>query len=122
MTTEQLICARVLDFLSSATHWNRGIWNVGTILALQEVLEASEAQRDGHLSPPTIKGVTGTAIRLSENDPGLGTAHERTTLISLLQTTGDARDELLYQGLEYEAISELVQRTAPTTFATGHVR
>lgn len=110
---EQLVCARVLDFLSSASHWNRGLWNVGTILALEEVLEASEAQRDGHLSGTTIRGVTGTAIRLSEHDPGVGTIQERTTVLNLLKNNGDPRDELLYEGLEYEAIAELVQRTEP---------
>jgi len=110
---EQLVCSRILDFLSSKTHWNRGLWNVGTILALQEVLEASEAQRDGHLSEKTIKGATTTAIRLAENDPGLGDQQQRATLISLLKMNGEPRDELQYQGLEYEAIHELIERIAP---------
>jgi hypothetical protein len=107
---EQLVCARILDFLSSKTHWNRGIWNVGTILALQEVLEGSEAQRDGHLSEKTIRGATTTAIRLSEQDPGLGTSQERATIVGLLKVNDEPRDELLYGGLEYEAIAELVQK------------
>jgi len=111
---EQLVCARILDFLSSKTHWNRGLWNVGTILALQEVLEASEAQRDGHLSEKTIKAATTTAIRLSEQDPGLGTDQERATLVGLLKSNGEPRDDLLYEGLEYEAIAELVQQAAST--------
>jgi hypothetical protein len=109
---EQLVCARILDFLSSKAHWNRGLWNVGTILALREVLEASEAQRDGHLSEKTIKGAITTAIRLAEEDPGLGSDLERATLISLLKTNGGPRDDLQYRGLEYEAISEFVQRTS----------
>jgi hypothetical protein len=107
---EQLVCARILDFLSSKTHWNRGLWNVGTILALQEVLEASEAQRNGHLSEKTIRAATSTAIRLSEQDPGLGTDQERATLVGLLKSNGEPRDDLLYEGLEYEAIAELVQQ------------
>lgn len=107
---EQLVCARILDFLSSKTHWNRGLWNVGTILALQEVLEASEAQRNGHLSEKTIRAATTTAIRVSEQDPGFGTDQERATLVGLLKSNGEPRDDLLYEGLEYEAIAELLQQ------------
>lgn len=111
---EQLICARVLDFFSSRTHWNRGLWNVGTILAIREVLEAAEAQRDGHLSEKTIKGVITTAIRLAQQDPGMGTAQERATLLGLLTINGEPRDELQFQGLEYEAITEIVNQSAGT--------
>jgi hypothetical protein len=109
---EQLVCARLLDFFSSRTHWNRGLWNVGTILALHEVLEASEAQRDGHLSEKTIKGATTTAIRLLRLDPGVGTDQQRATLLALLTVNGEARDELLFQGLEFEAIAEQVRQVS----------
>jgi hypothetical protein len=109
---EQLVCARLLDFFSSRTHWNRGLWNVGTILALHEVLEASEAQRDGHLSEKTIKGATTTAIRLLHLDPGIGTDQQRDTLLTLLRVSSEPRDELLFQGLEYEAIAEQVRQVS----------
>lgn len=42
--TENLIAARLLDYFSTRTHWHRTLWNAGTILALGEILEASEAQ------------------------------------------------------------------------------
>jgi hypothetical protein len=108
------VCARLLDFLSSKTHWNRGLWNVGTMLALQEILEASEAQRDAHL--PSIKGAVSTAIRLLENDLGVGSTQERETLTSFLLSGGQPRDELNYGGLEFEAIAEAKERSNANNF------
>lgn len=109
---EQLVCARLLEFFSSRTHWNRGLWNVGTILALHEVLEASQAQRDGHLTEKAIKGATTTAIRLLQLDPGIGTDRQRAVLVSFLKVNGEPRDELMFEGLEYEAIAEHVRQVS----------
>lgn len=110
---EQLICARLLDYFSSKTHWNRSLWGAGTILALHEVLEASEAQSQGHLSDKTIKSAIVTALRLLQDDPGMGTPQERETLAGLLRFDGEPRNDLPFQGLEYEAIKETVERSIP---------
>jgi len=110
---EQLICARLLDYFSSKTHWNRSLWGAGTILALREVLEASEAQSQGHLTDKTIKGAVVTALRLLRDDPGMGTPQERETLAGLLHFNGEPRNDLPFQGLEYEAIKETVERSLP---------
>ncbi|HEU4416001.1 MAG TPA: hypothetical protein VFT65_14540, partial [Candidatus Angelobacter sp.] len=110
---ERLVFARLLDFFSSKTHWNRGLWNGGTILALQEVLEASEAQRDGHLNEKTIRGAISTAIRSLGSDPGFGTFQERETTFALLSSNGEPRDELLYGGLEYEGVAEAIRTSTP---------
>ncbi len=69
---ENTLAARLLDYFSSRTHWHRSLWNVGTILALREVLEASEAQNLGHLSEKSIRGAVTTALRLLRDDPGIG--------------------------------------------------
>ena len=110
---EQLICARLLDYFSSKTHWNRALWGAGTVLALQEVLEASEAQSQGHLTDKTIKGAVVTALRLLQDDPGMGTPQERKTLAGLLHFDSEPRNDLPFQGLEYEAIKEMVERSIP---------
>jgi hypothetical protein len=109
---EQLICARLFDYFSSRTHWNRALWGAGTILALWEVLEASEAQDQGHLDK-TAKGAIVTALRLLQDDPGMGTPQERQTLSGLLKFDGQPRSELPFQGLEYEAIKETIERCTP---------
>jgi hypothetical protein len=112
-TFEQLVCARLFDYFSTRTHWNRSLWNVGTLLALQEVLEASEAQKQGHLSEPSIRGAVATALSLLHDDPGIGNTLERSVLTELLTANGAPRDEVAFRGLEYEAISEIVQTAAP---------
>lgn len=110
---EQLICARLLDYFSSKTHWNRSLWGAGTILALREVLEASEAQSQGHLSDKTIKSAIVTALRFLRHDPGVATPLERETVAGLLRFDGEPRNDLPFQGLEYEAIKETVERSIP---------
>ncbi len=110
---EQLICARLFDYFSSRTHWNRSLWNVGTLLALREVLEASEAQNQGHLKDTAIRGVVATALRLLHDDPGLGTPLDRSALEALLTFNGAPREEVPFQGLEYEAIKEIVEKATP---------
>jgi hypothetical protein len=107
---ENLIAARLLDYFSSRTHWHRTLWNAGTILALREVLEASEAQNLGHLSEKSIRGAVTTALRLLQDDPGLGGPNERAALVGALTLNGDPKEEILYKGLEYEQIQELLQR------------
>jgi hypothetical protein len=109
---EQLICARLLDYFSSRTHWNRSLWGAGTILALREVLEAGEAQSQGHLSEKTTKEAVITALRQLRDDPGMGTPQERATLEGLLLTNHEPRNELPFEGLEYEAIKEIVERSS----------
>jgi hypothetical protein len=111
--TENLIGARLLDYFSTRTHWPRTLWNAGTILALREVLEASEAQNLGHLSEKSIRGAVTTALRLLKDDPGIGGPNERAALIGALTLNGDPKEEILYNGLEYEQIQELLQRATP---------
>jgi hypothetical protein len=110
---ENLIAARLLDYFSSRTHWHRALWNAGTILALREVLEASEAQNLGHLSEKSIGGAVTTALRLLRDDPGIGGPKERVALVGALTLNGEPRDEILYNGLEYEQIQELLHRATP---------
>ena len=68
---EQHVAARLLEFFQPAVHWNRALWNIGTILAIREVLEASEAARAGILGPDSMQSVVSTAIRLSGKDPAI---------------------------------------------------
>ena len=43
------VTARLIDFYGAATPWHRGLWTVGLVLTLRELLEASEAVRSGVL-------------------------------------------------------------------------
>jgi hypothetical protein len=110
---ENLVAARMLDYFSTRTHWHRALWNAGTVLALREVLEASEAQNEGHLSERSVRGAVATALRLLKDDPGIGNAAERIALADTLTFEGQPKNEIHYRGLEYEQIHQLVERAAP---------
>lgn len=112
-TAENLTATRLLDYFSSRTPWHRSLWNAGAILALREVLEASEAQNSGHLSERTIKGAVTTALRLVKDDPGIGNDDERRVLVEALSFNGGPREEILFKGLEYEQVSEILERVTP---------
>ena len=51
--------ARLLDFFSEATPWHRGLWGIGLVLKLKEILEASEAVRHRVLNEPALKELVG---------------------------------------------------------------
>ncbi len=66
-----LVLARLVDFFGHRTPWHRRLWNVGTCLALQEVVEYADACLSG--SVPNTQGlrfVVGTAKREVSRDPG----------------------------------------------------
>lgn len=46
---------RLLEFLSDRTHWQRSLWGVGVVLAMEELFEACVASKQGHLSEGSIK-------------------------------------------------------------------
>jgi hypothetical protein len=112
-SAENLTAARLLDYFSSRTPWHRSLWNAGAILALREVLEASEAHNSGHLSERSIKGAVTTALRLVKDDPGIGSPDERRVLVDALTFNGGAREEILLKGLEYEQVKEILERATP---------
>lgn len=46
---------RLLEFLSERTAWQRSLWGVGVVLAMEELFEACVASKQGHLSEGAIK-------------------------------------------------------------------
>jgi hypothetical protein len=110
---ENHIAARLLEYLSTRTPWHRILWNSGSILALREVLEASEAFSQGHLSDTTVRAAVRAALRLVREDPGFGGPAERAALASCLTVNGEARAELNFEGLEYEQIRQFLDDATP---------
>jgi len=110
---ENLLASRLLEYFHSGTPWHRTLWNAGTILALREVIEASEALNQGHLSELSLRGAVVTALRLLKDDPGMGSATERTALATALTINNEPRNEILYKGMEYEQIQEALQVSTP---------
>lgn len=69
-----LVVARLGEFFDHRTPWNRGLWQVGTILALREVLEYEDSVAGGQ----PVEGLTyvcQSAVTMCTGDPGLGGEH-----------------------------------------------
>jgi hypothetical protein len=98
---EELAGARLLEFLSARTRWNRSLWNAGLRLMLEEVLEASEAAQAGVLSPETLAYIVGAAMKTAAADPGVG---DRSTLKALQEAL---QPKMRYNGLDYFAVQQL---------------
>jgi hypothetical protein len=52
---ERVAVIRLLEFLQNRTPWNRSLWGIGVILAMDELYEGCAALRQGHLSDGAIK-------------------------------------------------------------------
>lgn len=102
---ERHVAARLLEFFQPAVHWNRALWNIGTILAIREVLEASEAARAGILGPDSMQSVVSTAIRLSGRDPAIG-KDSKQALQQLLKKA-EQKGQLRFEGLDYRILADL---------------
>jgi hypothetical protein len=100
---EEVIAARLLEFLAAATPWHRRLWNTSLLLGLREVLEAAEAARASVLSEESVKATASTCVRLAGLDPGLGGEQAVRTLQHAL--TGRLR----YDGLDYHTVSHIAE-------------
>lgn len=114
---ENYIAARLLEYLSSRTPWHRILWNSGSNLALREVLEASEAFSQGHLSDTTVRAAVRAALRMVRDDPGFGGTAERAALADCLTINGEPRAEITFEGLEYEQIRQFLNDATPNYLA-----
>jgi hypothetical protein len=54
---ENLAVIRLLEFLSDRSPWNRSLWGIGVVLALEELYEACDVMAQGHLSPAAVKRI-----------------------------------------------------------------
>lgn len=54
---ERVAVGRLLEFLSDRMPWHRSLWGIGIVLAMDELFEACEAMRQGHLSEGSVKRI-----------------------------------------------------------------
>ena len=82
-TPTSLVHARLGEFFAHRSPWHRRLWSVGTVLAIQEVIEYAEACLNGAMANTEgLKYVTATAKREVERDPGA--APLKTEIVSCL--------------------------------------
>lgn len=100
--TERLAALRLLELCDANLPWHRSLWGIGIELALQELIEASDAMLLGTLSEASVKRLAKSIQRMSGADPTLS-AQEKTALNERLR-------EVPRQGGEaYSAICQLSQ-------------
>ncbi len=81
--------------------WHRGLWSVGTVLILKEILEASEAARVGALGTEALAALVNTALKQVGLDPGTGGPQQRRALQDVL------KPNLRFEGLDYHAVRQI---------------
>lgn len=66
-----LVAARLRDFFEPGERWFRGLWDVGLVLSLTEILEATEAAAQGVLSPAAVQWLCDDVRSLLLTDTGV---------------------------------------------------
>jgi len=75
---------RTAEFFDPAIQWQRTLWNTGLVLSLKEILEASDAVREGALHPAALKWLANSVHGMISADPGSGFENERKALRTAL--------------------------------------
>lgn len=73
----EAVRSRAAEFFDPAVQWQRALWNTGLVLSLKEILEASDAVREGALHPAALKWLANSVHGMISSDPGCGTESER---------------------------------------------
>lgn len=66
-----LVGARLRDFFQPGERWFRGLWDVGVVLSLREILEASEAASHGVLSGAALDWLCSDIRAILMSDTGI---------------------------------------------------
>lgn len=74
---ENLAVVRLLEFLSDRSPWNRSLWGIGVVLALDELYECCAVTAQGHLSDASVKRVMSSLSKRVGQHPGFTTAEKR---------------------------------------------
>lgn len=97
-----LVSARLLDYFGRRTDWQRRLWNPGTVTVLQELLEAVDLLKSGHVLPIAVKELSSTARRRVGPDLGMGSQAVRSALeVTLKRLRDDPEDSVARHQLEY---------------------
>lgn len=81
-----LVGARLLDFFQATSPWQRRLWDVGTCLVLDELIEATEWRARKVLSDGAVAWLAKDAERIAGRDPAIGEAAFRKHLTETLRS------------------------------------
>lgn len=80
------VVGRMLDFFAVYAPWQRRLWNVSMLLALEEVIEASDAVRDRTLGQTSLDWFRQSLNDRIGHDPGVGGEQQLRAVRAALQT------------------------------------
>src|SRR6202034_4384492 len=95
------VLARLLDFFSNRTAWQRTLWSSGTVLSLKALLEASDQVAGCDIGQAAMAHYAHCIEIATLRDFGVGDEKRRKLLGSLLRTD-DRNKTLATKGLQYE--------------------
>ncbi|MGA3317875.1 MAG: hypothetical protein ABSC64_15720 [Candidatus Korobacteraceae bacterium] len=108
---DEHVLARLLDFFSDRTAWQRTLWSSGTVLSLNELLEASDQVAAGVVGQAAMAHYAHCIEIAALRDFGVGDEKRRKLLGSLLRTD-DRNKTLAANGLQYKSIAHLIPEIA----------
>lgn len=108
---DQHVLARLLDFFSDRTAWQRTLWSSGTVLSLRELLEASDQVTAGVVGQAAMVHYAHCIEMAVLRDFGVGDEKRRKLLGSLLRTD-DRNRTLAAKGLQYKTIEQFIPEIA----------
>lgn len=77
--------ARFDDFVGPGVQWQRGLWDIGLVVSLRELREASDAVAGGVLSARSVKWLASWVDARTAQDPGAGDGQALSRLRALLK-------------------------------------
>lgn len=107
------VAARLLDFFGLHTLWQRRLWGVGIVLALNEVLEASQAVQSKVLSDGALRNLCEDALRLARPDPAF-----QNLMGTLSAHLKEERVSMAPQGHRYEVLRHIKEIGAKDYLST----
>ncbi|MBJ9677921.1 integrase [Burkholderia gladioli] len=102
---ERLALARLLELCSERKHWYRSLWGIGTILSMDELVEACSVLQQGHLSEGAVKLIASSLQKRVSLHPGFTDAEQRFLRAQIHQVPRAG-------GVAHYAIRELSERVS----------
>jgi len=99
---EHQLAYRLLDYCDPSTPWWRGLWTLGTLLSINEALEAAQARAASALSANSLEQLCFVTADVAIKDPGLGGLADRKLIHNCL------RKPLVPPLSEYHLLQEIL--------------
>ncbi|MFJ1541679.1 hypothetical protein ACIODS_24340 [Micromonospora chalcea] len=97
------VAARIEEYVDDKVPWQRSLWQLGTVLALKEVVEYADQFRRGAIREEGLKYACHAVKDQCAKDPAVATTSNAGRLDELLRAPKDLKSEYLSAQLEHLA-------------------